>query len=343
MPRLRRVVPHRSALFVTTSVEEGLMLTANPLIALTLTSCMARALRLWPVRICDFVVEATHIHFLLVVYNPEDLRGFMERFKTESAIALNRLMNRRSRTFWRKGYDSPVLLDVDKAVEKLCYLYTNPAKDNLVNSIDEYPGLTSWQHFVSASSPSCSEYALIATKLLARRDFTPLPQRKLTSTDYEELAQSLGEGKPDLSFPLYHSGAWLSCFGITDPEEQEAYRTRIIETVRSMEKAFHQERTEKGHPVIGASALTATRPGTAYAPQRKGRRTLCLSFNLSLRSAFIIQVKALVAKGKEVLSLWKKGATACPYPSGLYPPCIPKLLYPLQWHGVCDSLWNISS
>ena len=45
--------------------------------------------------------------------------GFMERFKCETAHAVNRLLGRRQVTVWCKGYDSPVILTLDDLVEKL--------------------------------------------------------------------------------------------------------------------------------------------------------------------------------------------------------------------------------
>ncbi len=69
-------------LFITTSVKEGILLPANTLTNLLLLACLARAHSLHNVTITDFVVERTHVHMVLVVSNPDDVRGFMERFKT---------------------------------------------------------------------------------------------------------------------------------------------------------------------------------------------------------------------------------------------------------------------
>jgi REP element-mobilizing transposase RayT len=329
MPRVRRVIPHKSALFVTTSVEEGLVLTANPLVALVLNSCIARATKLWPVRICDFVVEATHIHFLLVVYDPEDLKGFMERFKTESATALNRLMRKERRTLWCKGYDSPVLLDPDKAVEKIVYLYTNPSKDNLVDNIEDFPGLNSWNHFAGGADKSTSK-----GKFFVRKDFVNLVKENHGVQDYENLASALAHEKRDIFYNLYGIQEWLSCFGISKLEEIQEYRTRIINEVRSKERLHREERRLKSKETIGASQLRATPIGAPYTPRRTGRRSLCLSFSTSLRKAFITEVKSLITIGKEILSLWKKGDLSRQYPQGLYPPCFPKIFYPLHWPGL---------
>lgn len=329
MSGLRRVVPHKSVIFVTTSIEEGLMFTANPLIRLIVCSCIARALAHHPIKICDIVVEATHIHFLIVVYNPDDLRGFMERFKTESAFAINGILGRETGTVWCKGYDSTVILDPDKTVEKIAYIYSNPAKDGLVDNIDEFPGFNSWRHFTNGAWETT-----VPGKLLPRAAYGALPKRNLTQDDYRRFARDISQGMQDLDFELYGIKTWLECFGITDSAEIASYRDRVIAAVRKIEQEFREERAKDKVPVMGAERLKKTRPGTPYRPSRSGKKTYCLSSDISLKVAFIMHVKALIRRGREVLERWREGDLSVPYPPGLYPPNLPRNIYPLDWPGL---------
>jgi REP element-mobilizing transposase RayT len=77
--------PHGSVLFVTFSIEQGLLLLCNPLCEAMLKSCFARAQYKYPVRVSGFLVEASHVHFVLVVTNPDDVSSFIRYFKTEIA------------------------------------------------------------------------------------------------------------------------------------------------------------------------------------------------------------------------------------------------------------------
>ena len=147
--------PHGAVLFVTFSLEEVLMLLANPLCRTLLQSCLAVAQDLYPLRISGFLINSNHVHMLLVVENPDDVSGFIRHFKTESAHLLNRVLGRRKRTIWCEGYDSPIVLTPTRALIALSYLYSNPAKDNLEESIDKYPGLSSWEMFIKSG-----DYAL---------------------------------------------------------------------------------------------------------------------------------------------------------------------------------------
>jgi hypothetical protein len=60
--------------------------------------------------ICHLLVEATHLHIIKVVHNPDDIQKFMRHFKTDSADFLNKILGRKRRTVWQNGYDSPRVL-----------------------------------------------------------------------------------------------------------------------------------------------------------------------------------------------------------------------------------------
>jgi REP element-mobilizing transposase RayT len=81
--------PNGRVLFVTFTVEEGLVLLCNPLCRAIIESCLAAAQELYPVNISHLLVEATHVHLVLTVYNPEHVPAFMRHFKTESAHMIN--------------------------------------------------------------------------------------------------------------------------------------------------------------------------------------------------------------------------------------------------------------
>jgi hypothetical protein len=57
--------PNKSVLFVTFTVEEGLLLLCNPLCLAIIQSCLAAAQSLYPVRICHrhLLVELRKLRF----------------------------------------------------------------------------------------------------------------------------------------------------------------------------------------------------------------------------------------------------------------------------------------
>ena len=152
--------------FITFRTEEGLPFMPLPFINMLICSALARAQKLYPVRIICFVVQANHVHMLIRVCDPQSVSKFIGYFKAESANYLNRLLNRRQRTVWEERFDSPIVLDLDKALQIFAYCSLNPVKDGLVNSMSEYPGVASYSH------------------LLERRNFIPaksIPRSKVPS------------------------------------------------------------------------------------------------------------------------------------------------------------------
>lgn len=314
--------PHKSVLFVTFSVEEGLLLLSNPLCLAMIKSCLARAQFLYPVRICHFLVEATHIHMVLVVTNPDDVCQFVKYFKTESAHMINRLLGRKKRTVWCEGYDSPVVLTFPRAVIAISYLYANPAKDNLEESIDQYPGLSSWDMYQRGELKK-------NWKRLRRPAFTALPRDSHNLRGYTKYAeQILSSTKKTHTFTL-EPDAWMEAFGIEDPVDKATINNSIEKRVQKLEKRAKLKRDTEKKRVIGKERLINQALNTNYRPQRTGTRTWCLTEKRSLRIEFIRFLKDLFDEAREVRKRWFLGDYSQPYPLGLYPPSMPKLAEPL--------------
>jgi REP element-mobilizing transposase RayT len=306
MARLPKIVVHGTALFITTSVEEGLLLPVTAAMHTILRSILARAQTLHPVRICHFLVEATHVHMLAIVDNPDDIKGFMERFKTESAHAINSLLGRKKRTVWCEGYDSPVLLTAEDVIRKLVYLYTNPAKDNLTSSISDYPGLSSWIMWRDG------KHSFEAPQL-RRRDVT------LSGTLRYDAVSPEGTSH---TFTIYPD-AWMECFGIPESERDGINRT-ILQKIGETERSYQHERHQANRRILGKERMLRQRLDLSYIPQRSGRKMWCICSDVALRKRFIAWAKALTVLAREIYHRWKHGDLSAKFPLGLYPPSFPK-------------------
>jgi REP element-mobilizing transposase RayT len=318
MPRLPKVAFHNDVKFVTFTVEEDFLLCANPLIELILKKCFAQAQALYPVNLCHFLTGATQVHMLLTVNDPQALPQFVKMIKAESAHALNRLLGRRKSTIWCEGYDSPTVLDPDKAVEEISYIYANPAQDGLEDLIERYPGWSSWSYFRRGRT----EYK---TYFIPRDTFRQLPKRLLSYQDYEREARLAKKGRKKNSFVLAPN-AWLESFGITDKKEQERWNQRIVERLREREQEVRKTRK---FPPIGADRLQEQQIGHPYTPKRSGKRMYALSTDRELRKSYIRKIKDLVQAGAVVYQRWLRGELHVPYPPGLFPPAMPRLVEPL--------------
>lgn len=295
-----------------------MLLLANPLCQAIVKSCLARACEKHPVRISHIIVEATHIHIVLVVINPDDVEGFFRYFKTESAHMINGLLGRTKRTLWCAGYDSPIVLTPIRALIAIAYLYSNPAKDNLESSIDRYPGFSSWNMFRSGRLTR-------RWKRLRRPQFKTIPRDANNLRGYTKLAAEVVAASDETQTFILEPHAWMEAFGYHSSEEQRRLNDQLIARIRLLEERAEKKRIREKKRVIGKDRLIAQVFDITYRPRRTGRRMWCLSEKRGVRVEFIRFFKALIQKARAVRERWKLGDVAVPYPPGLYPPSMPKL------------------
>ncbi|MDZ4786645.1 MAG: transposase [bacterium] len=299
------------------------MFPANSLVNEIVKSTLASAQKHHPVEVSHIIVQSTHVHFTATVVDPNDIRGFMERFKTESAHRINRLLGKKKRTIWCEGYDSTIILDLEKAIEKIVYIYINPIKDGLVESIDHYPGISSWE-FLNKQKTT------FATYFIPRDAVRKLEDRILSREDYERERRHLLLKKKRTSFKI-DINAWMKVFNITDLEEQKEINQKIVEAVREKENEYRENRQFEKKTVLGVTKLLKERPGSTFIPNREGRKTFCISSDKKIRISFIQSIKELISQARSVLLEWRKGNFQTPYPIGLYPPSLPKRAEAFGW------------
>jgi len=324
MARVMKYHPHGSVLFCTFGIEEGLLLLSNPLCIAIIQSCLARAQVLYPVKVCHVLTEATHVHMVLVVDDPDHVPGFIRSFKVETAHMLNRILGRDKRTVWCEGYDSPIVLTPARALAAIAYLYANPAKDNLEVSIDNYPGFSSWQMFQEAN-------LVHRWKRLRRSQFRRLKARDHSLRGYADEALRIIEESTEYQSFTLELNAWMEAFGITKPEDQKKINERLVERVRTIEQRAQLRRKKEGKAVLGRVRMLNEKLDTMHRSRRSGRKSWCLSERRSVRIRFIKFFRELMRKARAVSQRWLMGEFSERYPPGLYPPNMPKLANVLGW------------
>ncbi len=284
--RLLKYHPHNSVLFVTFSMEEGLFFLANKLCDLIIKSCLARAQYNHPVRICAFHVAANHVHLVIVVSNPDDVCGFVRCFKTESAHMINRLLGRRKRTIWCEGYDSPIVLTLTRTILALSYLYINPVKDHLVETVEDYPGLSSWKMFQSGKTVK-------TWKRLLRSSIPCLTPDCHNSAGYSRVAERLMAESQSAHTFILEPDAWMDAFGVFDQDLRNYLNSSLAGHIATLEKREQKLRLRSGRSVIGINRLLQQTFHLTYISKRKGKRTVCLSDLKRIRVHFLSQIKHL--------------------------------------------------
>lgn len=320
MARPPRILLPKTPVFITARVIEGLPFICASYMDAILLSALALAQTLHPVTIVAYCFMSNHVHLILVVDNPEDVCDFMERFKTESAHAINRLLGRRQRPVWCKGYDSPIILTAESTLEKLAYLFTNPVAARLVNSIDEYPGLNNWRMFFDHEST-------IQVHRIRRTDVPALPRNLRGPKANDQIAQQILKNSTETLTLNLSPEAWLSCFNLQ--EQKAEYRTKLITLVYANEQEMRDTRARQNTRVLGRRALLHERFFRAFIPKKFGHRMWCISSDLDLKKRFLNWIKSLLTRGREGLKMWKAGYRDWAYPIEMFPPSFPRLANPV--------------
>ena len=311
--RLRKAIFNNYVYFITCSVEEGIMLPANPLVSFLIKAALLKAQSHHPIKISHLIVNGTHIHMIVRAINPEDIPGFMERFKTESAHYLNRLLGRRKRTVWCSRYDSPRLQTVESVMKYITYLYTNPVKDGMIDSIRHYPGISSWEKYRSRTK--------LLKGALISRDVIPEVDQLQGYKYYKNIRRLLAKSASKPKVIDINPDDWMLAF--PDIEDRELVNQEILELIKETEKDIQLKRQKDKKSPMGVSKLINQGIRLEYRPKRSGRKMWCLSTDRKARKAYISWLKQLVEEANDVYLAWKAGDTSRRMPIGLFPPRMP--------------------
>jgi hypothetical protein len=215
------------------------------------------------------------------------------------------------------------LAEVEDAITRVVYIFLNPAKAGLVNSIDEHPGLTTWKAFTTCEASVEAEVRLKAYWTpVSRLEGLPSGNRLSFAQD-RAMAARLRESKHAVQYDLVVKPlAWLKAYGVTDPVRVEAIRKRIINEVYAAEAKLAQERREEGRGVIGAERLRQQQYMTPHTPKRKERNIFLICSNHSLRPALIKMFQDIFDACRKCYQALKSGLPH-EWPPGTFVPWVP--------------------
>ena len=277
MPANPKTFIHGTLIEIGFRTQKGLPFSPTPYMLVIIRSILGRAQSLYNFTLCHAVMMPNHGHFLGVVRSPENVPLFVGYVKRELAHAVNSLAGEHGLTVWAAGYDSPIILDAAKAIERIVYAYTNPQKANLEDTIERYTNFTTWQAFLNGGEKT-------KVKHIPRNKIPELPRRTLNFKEQQELASKLEQEGTDEHVLKIEPDAWMSCFPALDGCDREEINAEILKRVREKETEFRKIRE---HPVLGAEKLRSRPKNDNYRPTKKGPRSICLATLCSTRVHFI--------------------------------------------------------
>ena len=307
-----RILLPKHTVFITSRTWRELPFVCTNLMNSIIWGILGRSQHLYPVKINCFKFMGNHFHMIATVEDPQVLVGFIDRLKTETAHAVNKLLGRRKVPVWEEGYDALTLLTEEDVIEKIAYIYNNATKANLVPTIDEYPGVSSWQMFLDDTKS-------VSVPWINRQNIAKLEKTSLSESEDRILTKSLTSQSSSHTFTL-SPFAWIDYFQIPISEIAEI-KKRIINRVREKEIDINKNSPK----FLGVQALKRRNMDHPFIPKKYAPKMWCISKDKEKKITFIKFVKELAVKARHVYTLWKKQDFSIPFPLGLFPPSFPKV------------------
>ena len=283
-----------------------------------------RAQRDDKVTLCNLVCMNNHDHLQLIPKHPRDLPRFYGEVLKKTTDSLRKLTGRSSLRIWEDRVGVMMLASLSDAVDRLVYLFCNPARAGLSDSIDTYRGINSWEAFCSCEA---SVDARVAVEAPWHRvaDLSEIGPRGLSREEDRRYAGELGRSENALKHTVvYEPLAWLGCFGVTGKEEIEAIRQEVIRRVRGREAEYREGRRRAGARVGSAESLGRQAYLKPHVPKRKERKLLLICKDRTSRLSWIAFYEGVEARCRDCYERAKAGGGyPVEWPPGTFVPWLP--------------------
>jgi REP element-mobilizing transposase RayT len=324
MARHRRMYFYKGVYHVTTRTSEGLPFVCNLLLRFILFGIIARGKSLHPnVKICAWLFMGNHFHALLVNNGSSlTIPDFMEFVNGEIAKAVNRLRGRRNFRVWATRYKAEQILTADSVIESIVYMFMNPVRASLVNSIRDYPGASTWREFMGSRSKS---YQFFGSSLLRKLPLGPISTALSKTIILSYRKDALTRGRKLQTHELtIEPFAWLECFEESKNWNEVDVRARILCELAEAEAAAPVNQVKGTNKtrssVIGRDKLERQCFFTHYISTNYARRSLCKSTCTVLRDLFRALYKDFCEKCRLCWIQSKHGLLDVDYPPGAFKP-----------------------
>jgi len=320
MGRPRKQVISDETYEVSMRTGYGLPFVTTLYMQLILQGIVARVQRDMKVVINHLIWMANHAHIIIQAKDADQCKSFYGEVQKQLTEAVKRLLGRKHLCLWRSNETSLVRLGDKAAVMKrIAYLYANPARANLVDSIDKYPGVSSWSGFInSASSVNTlisKNHPWIQAPMIPR-----LPVLAVSGAQDLRIAEGMLSRAVRSHELILQPNAWMKRYGISSPEDVAATNRSILAMVREHEEKARDKRNAAGLKVKGANRLRREALTLNYRPKKETRRIFVYAADKDIRIKMIAHYRGFCARCRECYQRWKRGELSVEWPPGAYKP-----------------------
>lgn len=284
---------------------------------------LGRAQRDSKVELCHFVDMNNHGHNLVVSKEEDDFCKFYMELNKKTTDAVKALLGLRKLSLWEDRAGVPKVATLKDAIERVVYLYCNPSKASLCDTIDEYPGINSWKAFLAAE-PSVDAEFEIEAHWYPVAAIPRIPRnKKLSRWDDEGLCIKMKQSKQRQRHTIIVKPfKWLEVFGVTEPEKIESIRQDIIRRVREAEADYRRRRAEAGKRAFKPSELQREAYMRHHVSIKQGRKIIVICSDPFLRAQEIAHYKFILQVCRDNYAKAKEGIRV-EWPPGTFTPWFP--------------------
>jgi REP element-mobilizing transposase RayT len=288
-----------------------------------LKGILARTQRDSKVILTNFVEMINHAHQHVIPDQPQMQVKFYMEYQKKITDTVRKLTKRKRLRLWEERPSVCMVAQLQDAINRMSYMFLNPTRAGLVERIEDYPGLNTWEAFTTCP-PSVDAEVVIKAVWTPVSTLEPLPENNRLSTAQDKaMARRLAESEDGVPYDLIVKPlAWLKVYGITDPEQIEAIRQHIIKEVRRGEAELVRERREAGRGIMGAERLKQQSYLRSHTPKKKERRIFVICGDDALRPRIIAAIKNIFRRCRECYIRLKEGLPH-EWPPGTFIPWIP--------------------
>ena len=281
-------------------------------------SCLARTQRDNKVTLCHDIWNISHNHSILVLRGAEEVKNFHAEFQKKYTDGTKQLLGLEHLTLWEGRPTMMPILNLDMAIDHIAYIYANPAQDNLEESIEQYPGYSSWGEFnrcLDRLDASTAE----AFPWIRLPSIRPLETRTPNAKEDLDIVLQLRADNKKTHDLERQPNEWMRCFGITKDEEVAKVNAKILAKIKEKEAVAREKRIREGKRVMGAFRLKLVPIMKKHKPKKERKIFFLASFK-SLRLAYLKAYELFDQKCRECYRLWKMGDTTVAWPPGAFKP-----------------------
>lgn len=320
MPARRRQIVSGQLYELEIRSRSGLPFPCLRLIRLLLASAMARSQRDAKVTICHFLWMSNHLHLLFIAKDSEACTQFYAELMKKITDYMKRLLGLDTLELWEPG--GPVLsrvLDLNSALDRVAYLYANPSRADLVDSISDYPGFSSWKDF--GASPDSDLYCE-QVPWIRQPAISVLPSRILNERQDMFLTQKLRKSSKILHALTSHPNAFYSVFGVFDKQEILQLNLAILADITQREAQYADARKSLGTTAKGVNALKREPIMKSHKPKREpsDRKILFHTSCKALALEFLEQFNHFCEQCRDAYHAWRSGDYFATWPPGAFRP-----------------------